>query len=575
MIWQAVRAEVNKTGSTLESVQEAFGDSFATLIAGTSMGEGMTAYNATVAKVAGAKSTLDSLEPEGENGTYTWAQIRSVLEQLADPTKMKIDEYAPDEVMNHVSDLLAAVTGDGLFVYLYTGGGAYADIADQTGNYDADIKLTNLPAPAPADMDIPATMKAQTTLSVSYLDAVYGVVGTKEPTGTSSEKMPLTDMYGYIIDLAFRTNAAESNLMLQVDPADRIYDQNNNEETMGGGSSMTFKSVASGFTNHQILNLMEAIKIVFFNPQSGKIIAEGYLDTAHPTSSTEGISAKIRIKNSDASTYIAVVENAKTVYYYGSATTTKTLNEPVIDGTTATQAEVEAVTETYKDASGNVLFTSSYTITTTTTLETVEKQNDDGSTTVEAKKDAQGNYIVVGTPAKVVGNPTYAGPDGNPLKKADNTDYVAADYLALRVTGTPDGDKIMALTQNVATPMSVLVYLDGNKVTNADVAFSAETSMTGKMNLQFSSSATLVPMEYKALHITGTAKTFNVTLPTGVTGETTAVQGEAYSFNVSSGYTLGTVTVGDVTVTPSNDGNGKYTIDASEVVGDIVITVTQ
>ena len=60
--------------------------------------------------------------------------------------------------------------------------------------------------------------------------------------------------------------------------------------------------------------------------------------------------------------------------------------------------------------------------------------------------------------------------------------------------------KIMDLVQNVATSLSALVYLDGSNISNKDVAAKAQTSMVGKMNLQFSSSANLVPMEYADHH---------------------------------------------------------------------------
>ena len=50
------------------------------------------------------------------------------------------------------------------------------------------------------------------------------------------------------------------------------------------------------------------------------------------------------------------------------------------------------------------------------------------------------------------------------------------------------------LTQNEGKMVSALVYLDGNKVDNTMVA-NAQTSMTGVLNLQFASSAELVPME--------------------------------------------------------------------------------
>ena len=52
---------------------------------------------------------------------------------------------------------------------------------------------------------------------------------------------------------------------------------------------------------------------------------------------------------------------------------------------------------------------------------------------------------------------------------------------------------ITALVQNQATAVTAWVYLDGDKVDNSMVA-NAEQSMTGTMNLQFSSDADLVPM---------------------------------------------------------------------------------
>lgn len=58
--------------------------------------------------------------------------------------------------------------------------------------------------------------------------------------------------------------------------------------------------------------------------------------------------------------------------------------------------------------------------------------------------------------------------------------------------------KLMDLEQNKAKKLTVIVYLDGPTVTNADVA-NAETSLEGTLNLQFSSSATLKPMDNTAL----------------------------------------------------------------------------
>ena len=59
-----------------------------------------------------------------------------------------------------------------------------------------------------------------------------------------------------------------------------------------------------------------------------------------------------------------------------------------------------------------------------------------------------------------------------------------------------DSAEIMPLTQNTATKLSVLVYLDGEAISNADALMS---QMKSTLNIQFSSTATLTPMENNAL----------------------------------------------------------------------------
>lgn len=64
---------------------------------------------------------------------------------------------------------------------------------------------------------------------------------------------------------------------------------------------------------------------------------------------------------------------------------------------------------------------------------------------------------------------------------------------------------IKSMAANTATKVSVLVYLDGDAVDNADVSPTATKSLSGTMNLQFTSDATLTPMENTALR-DGTAE---------------------------------------------------------------------
>lgn len=371
--WTAVKGLVEDDGATLDSVMAGLPTD---VTLPTELTEAIGKYQAAVDAVKTADTKLKALEEElkaNEAATFEWSEIRTAMEPLADPADITINGFKAGEVKDNLGDLVSSVTTQGgLKVIMGTGAGVYADIADQSGDYTASIVIERVEYNGIVLNNMTARMETDTDVDPVYLDAVGAAVnGAGTPASGAEGTMPITDMYGFIVDLAFRTNAADSKLLLQVEAADRIYKDNTNEQTLGGGSSMTFQATTDDLTNNKITSLMGAIRIVFFDPtQSNKVIATAKLDIANAVFGTDGCNAKM--------------------YLY--------------------------------------------------------KMEGD----VETKID-------------------------------DNA--------------------IMPLIQNQATALSVLVYLDGELVGNDDVAATAATSMTGKMNLQFASSANLVPMEYAELHI--------------------------------------------------------------------------
>lgn len=101
-------------------------------------------------------------------------------------------------------------------------------------------------------------------------------------------------------------------------------------------------------------------------------------------------------------------------------------------------------------------------------------------------------------------NITTAGNDGSmkgelTLKDVGDLNTTEKTFnLDTRTANNGEEAKLMQLEQNAAKKLTVLVYLDGHGVDNGDVA-NAASSMTGTLNLQFSSSAKLQPMENTAL----------------------------------------------------------------------------
>ena len=175
---------------------------------------------------------------------------------------------------------------------------------------------------------------------------------------------------------------------------------------------------------------------------------------------------------------------------------------------------------------------------------------------------------------------------------ASTTYYVAGTPVEnAKHAGTEGKIEIMPLTQNTAHALSALVYLDGYHVGNEDVAATASTSMTGKMNLQFSSSAALVPMEYAELYqpgeadedateytvtATGTSDTVKFTgaAKTDASADYTFTLTDASDVVIKSGKTV-TYKVGnaETATTLTANADGLYTIPKANITGNITITI--
>lgn len=274
----------------------------------------LTAISTMKTNIADAKTTVDAAEVGTTTASVLKNSINSVVGTMPNATEAaSTDPY-------------------------YWEGGVIGEIANNIGTYVlVEVKVLS-----------------ETKMIYGGAENTIGKlpanVTEKEFKGTAAAN--ISDTYGYVIDFAFRTNAAGSNLLLQTDAANRVYNDGG-AATQGSGSNVTF-TYADGVdaTSVNAAKLLSNIKLVFFDPEDGTVYANAKLD---PVSDTE---------------------------------------------------------------------------------------------------------------AKIV------------LDK--------------------EGNDILALTQNTATKVSVLVYLDGESIQNSDVANAAESG-TLAMNLQFASSAQLIPMDNTAL----------------------------------------------------------------------------
>lgn len=415
-------------------------------------------YTTLLAKVPNDEDTCDDDD------------LMAALRPLVNTDMITVNGFAADSANK---DAIASTVfdGKGIVVAMPSHGGVYADFADQCGNYKVSISIdAGTISSTLKDLNINAYMETKSDQGDSYLIQTRDAVKNMNPPSDSTTKLPITEYYGYIIDLVFRTNAANSNLLLQQEAIDRIYEGNQNEETMGGGSSMTFRSASADFGFQDVIDLMKNIRLVFFETGTGTILKYGKLDTNLDSivNLGDGATAEIYL-------YTPVANNQ---YEY---TETVTVYYKTVEGAKAYYTDVACT-------AGNEA-----QIPTGVTPTPADATAETGSATYNTKVTVYG---------KTVENVTTYYTDAG----CTATATIPSGVKPTKVAAGEDVDEenvICALTQNEEKAISVLVYLDGESIENRDVAAQAPESMTGTMNIQFASSATLVPMEYADLHTPG------------------------------------------------------------------------
>lgn len=288
--------------TTLEDMKNTLGTALAADATFTAAYDDVAALKADLtATKTGLETALAGLAVDETQ--VAWSAVSSSMSNLVNMDTMvlngtpitSIDTSDDDAVSNLISDIFNA---GGL--ELTTTGGVYSEISNFTGNFTASFKLAELTVKGMTVKNFPAAMTAQPNVTPQYGTALTGVMSAFAAKATDAASSALTDLYGYKIDLAFRTNAAGSYLKLQTAEADRIYSQNGaGSETWGGGSYMEFDLATVGYTKEQAKDVMSAIRIVFLatagNDTNAAIYAIAVLDMDNCVESANGIKATLKL----------------------------------------------------------------------------------------------------------------------------------------------------------------------------------------------------------------------------------------------------------------------------------------
>ena len=502
--------------------------------------ESYTAWQNINTNVTAAQNAANGL-----GATVSDAQIRTVVGYLMDTgdNAVTINGMAIDAVRENAG-LLFGGGQSGINLQLNAGSGIFADYGKLTGNVSGSVTLpegTEIEGIGlgGATINIMTTTEPAAGPTLTTVRSVIALVGVT--TAGSSEDASVIDVtYGYALDFIFRTNAANSNLLLQSDAAQRIYGDSQNAATMGAGSTLTFSG--SVLDIQSLVDMMSGVRVVF-------------TETGVENGDIYGI-AKVAIDQ------LPLTFAGKTVVVGTDAEG----NPTYTDGTDETVTLALTVVPT-----GAV---------NTMTWNLILGQNVIPAT-VETITDTINSRTYLRVAANVEGVDTYYHIYDQEVELKGELclfDYtVNAVSGQLEFTTAKEVQSLMTLDQNVPTKITALVYLDGDYVDNSDVGNSENgISNTGKLNLQFASSANLVPMNNSTLK-----NGFGVTLPevdgAAITGADMVNANTDYVFTVApeTGYEVTSVTYAVDGVnkgTLTGTGN-DYKIDKANVTGNIEIFV--
>ena len=159
---------------------------------------------------------------------YGWEVIYPILNELIDANAVYLDEIKLSSLNSSVElksfhELVVA-----------PGAGVMADIADYSGNYSAFVPYAN---------GIDISVESASAVKSAHLEVMLNELASLEAAAgdETAVDVPLNQVYGYAVDMAFRCNA-ESDLLLQTAPIDRVDKNASDGSTIGGGSYMQFTS---------------------------------------------------------------------------------------------------------------------------------------------------------------------------------------------------------------------------------------------------------------------------------------------------------------------------------------------
>lgn len=224
-------------------------------------------------------------EPVDSGTTFGYVQVSGIINKISNTGTLGIGNLSGTTLE------LSASAGEGMITA----------VADHAGSYSVNISIGTI--------NVTTVNNEGNGLlnSIDLTDLTAPAGGSTSSSTTANTTV--TDFYGYVVDLAFRTNVT-ADLQIQSAAIDRIYTDGAGA-TAGGGSGVIY-TAPSGMTDAQVTSMLAAVRVVYFDPDSGAIYATAELGTPTIQSAAggTGTTAKAELVPTSGAVRITDIEAA-------------------------------------------------------------------------------------------------------------------------------------------------------------------------------------------------------------------------------------------------------------------------
>ena len=240
-----------------------------------------TEYQKMFSALGGIATDAAANKITAENTSYEWDNIQTAYQHLMDTDSMTFQARSGGKVYT-MAEMKTISIADGMAMAgagakITLSKGAFVKIADYVENFkSSDFTMTIKVTAQGTDQEIPlekSYYSVETKENTAKMTGITATVNAFTAQDGGNDQAAITNVYGYIVDLAFQTNIA-GELQLQSEGVKRV-SSDTTGATQGGGTLFTVEGNVDAAA-------LAAMRVVFIGSDN-KILAVGKFDAAPTT----------------------------------------------------------------------------------------------------------------------------------------------------------------------------------------------------------------------------------------------------------------------------------------------------